>query len=241
MKNISNNKWLFYENITEAQAAQKEMAEKVLLKDDINTPVKYVAGVDLSNTPFDPEQMIFGAMVISSYPCLSIVETVTQANKQTVPYIRGLLGFREVPTLIDAYNQLSVIPDVIMVDGHGVSHPRGLGVASHLGVLLDMPTIGVAKSILVGKPEGVLCEEVGSMVPLVWKGDIIGMILRTKKRCLPLIISAGHKITLETAVQFVMSCSQKYRLPEPTRYAHLAANKCRKSFANKHDVISKSV
>ena len=227
-----NNKWL-YPTRSEACEAQKEMAGNVSLQDDFPTPIKTIAGVDVSNTPFDPEEMIFGAVTVLDYPSLSILETTTQANKQTFPYITGLLGFREVPTLIEAYQQLSKAPDLIMVDGHGVSHPRGLGVASHLGVLLNIPTIGVAKSILIGTPASELAEEVGSTVPLLWKGQEIAKMVRTKKRCSPLIVSAGHKISLETAVQWVLRCVIKYRLPETTRAAHLAANVCRRQFCRK--------
>jgi len=228
MENLANPKWLFIESIPEAQSAQKEMANKVVLEDDLPKPIEYIGGLDVSNTPFDPEQRVFGAATVISYPSLSLVQTATQTNQQTFPYVPGLLGFREAPTLIEAYKQLSILPNIIMVDGHGVSHPRGLGIASHLGVLLDIPTIGVAKSILVGTPAGPLPEEVGSTIPLVWKGKEIGMMLRTKKRCLPLIVSAGHKVSLKTAIELVMSCLTKYRLPEPTRHAHLAANKARK-------------
>ncbi len=211
-------------------AAQKQMAEWVSLKDEIVQPIKQIAGVDMSNTPFDPEQMVFGAVVVASYPSLAIVHTATQANRETFPYIPGLLGFREVPTFMRACNRLPQLPDILMVDGHGVSHPRGLGVASHLGVVLDIPTIGVAKSILVGSPAEPLAEEAGSMVPLLWKGNEIGMVVRTKKRCAPLIVSAGHQITLKTAVSLVMGCLRGRRLPEPIRYAHLAANACRRDF-----------
>lgn len=232
MKLKANPKWLVCENIAEAQAAQKEMAERVSLKDDINKPINIIGGADVSNTPFDPEQLIFGAVVALSYPSFSILETATQANKQTFPYIPGFLGFREAPSLIKAYEQLAIIPDLLMVDGHGISHPRGLGIASHLGVLLDIPTIGVAKSILIGQPAAPLGEEVGCMVPLIWKGKEIAMQVRTKKRCTPLIISAGHRISLQTATQWVLSCLKKYRLPEPTRYAHLAANQCRREFCH---------
>lgn len=232
MGTLSKDTWLFPKSIAEAQAAQKEMGERIIEKDEIPTPIKNIGGMDVSNTPFDPEQRIFGAVVVASYPSLDIVQTASQANKQEFPYIPGLLGFREVPILIQAYRQLSLFPDVILVDGHGVSHPRGLGVASHVGVLLDIPTIGVAKSILVGAPAGPLPEEAGSMVPLLWKGREIGMVLRTKKRCSPLIISAGHKISLKTALSLVIGCLKKYRLPEPTRYAHLAANTYRKDFIN---------
>lgn len=111
-----------------------------------------------------------------------------------------------------------------MVDGHGISHPRRLGVASQIGILLDIPTIGVAKSILVGEPDGSLGEEAGSSVPLVWKGTLIGQVVRTKRRCQPLYISAGHKISLQTAINLVLSCVKNYRMPEPTRRAHLVAN-----------------
>lgn len=227
--NSSNNKWLFPENKTEAYAAQKEMAEKVVLLDSFekNDPI-YIAGVDISNTPFDPKQMIYAAIVVLSYPSLEIVEIARTSLKQEFPYIPGLLGFREVPALVQAYHQLSTRPDLIMVDGHGISHPRGLGVASHLGVLLDIPTIGVAKSILVGKPAQSLSEEPGSMVSLLWKEKEIGALLRSKKRCSPLIISPGHKISLEKAVELVLGCVKKHRLPVPTRCAHESANLFRK-------------
>ncbi len=222
------NKWVFPKTISDAKAAQNEMAEKVMLQGD-KKPIKYIAGVDISNTPFDPQQMIFASIVVLSYPSLNIVEIATSAIRQEFPYITGLLGFREVPAMVKAYYQLSIRPDLIMVDGHGVSHPRGLGVASHLGVLLDIPTIGVAKSILTGKPSGTLAEEQGSMVSLILKEKEIGKLLRSRKKCRPLIISAGHLITLEMALQIITNCFRGYRLPEPTRHAHLMANNCRKN------------
>lgn len=225
-----NPKWFFCETLAEAQEAQREMAKKVVLEDSFHQPVKYIAGMDVSNIPFDPNQRIFGSAIVCSYPSLSLEQTATQIKSQKFPYIPGFLGFREAPTFVECYHQLTITPDIIMVDGHGISHPRGLGIASHVGVLLDVPTIGVAKSILVGTPLGLLSEEVGSQVPLVWKGNEIARIVRTKKRCLPLIISAGHRISLKTAVEWVLNCVKKYRLPEPTRYAHLAANKCRMDF-----------
>lgn len=230
MKNLPRH-WIHFENIQDAKKAQHEMAKQVITEDDVKQPIKLIGGMDVSNTPFDPDQMIFGAMVVCSYPSLSLVDKATKANKQDFPYVTGLLGFREAPTLVETYQQLKHLPDLVMVDGHGVSHPRGLGIASHIGVLLDVPTIGVAKSILVGTPRAPLGEEVGSMVPLVWKGNEIAMMVRSKKRCLPLIISPGHKISLKTAVEIVMSSLKKHRLPEPTRFAHLAANDARQSHA----------
>lgn len=234
MKIRYNPHWLLCKNASQAHIAQKEMAEQIIIHDDFTKPLTSIGGMDVSNIPFDPQHMIFGAVVVCAYSSLHLIETATQALQQTFPYIPGLLGFREVPVLVQAYNQLSVVPDIIMVDGHGISHPRGLGVASHVGVLLDKPTIGVAKSILVGTPAASLGENVGSMVPLMYKGHKIAMIVRTKKRCLPLIISAGHKVSLETAIEVVMSCLKKYRLPEPTRYAHAASNSCRIDFQKTH-------
>ncbi len=224
---ISNSQRLFPANLEEAQAAQREMAEQVLFQDSLKKPIQTVAGMDVSNTPFDPECKIFASAVVLSYDFLQPLETSAQVSVQKFPYIPGFLGFREVPALVQAYQKLDVRPDVILVDGHGASHPRGLGVASHLGVVLDIPTIGVAKSSLVGKLKEPLEEDAGSMTPLVWKGKEIGMVLRTKKRCSPLIISPGHKVTLETALEIVKHCLKGYRLPEPTRQAHLAANSCR--------------
>lgn len=222
------NRWLEFKGSAEACAIQKEMAASVRTIDDLPPSIQHIAGMDVSNNRFDPLKMVYAAAITLAYPCLTLKQTSTAARQQTIPYIPGLLGFREAPILHEVYSQL-VKPDLIMVDGHGISHPRGLGIASHLGVLLDIPTIGVAKSILVGAPAGSLAEEVGSTVPLIWKEKEIGVLLRTKKRCAPLIISAGHRISLKTAIHLVMSCLKGYRLPEPTRLAHLAANVCRKS------------
>lgn len=223
-----DTRWLYPKDIQEATKAQAEMRECILLKDTLLETPQTIAGMDVSNTLFDPKKLIFGASVVLS-SSLEMIEIKTKMATQKFPYIPGFLGFREAPVLVEAYNQLSLKPDIIMVDGHGISHPRGLGVASHLGVLLDIPTIGVAKSILVGQPKGPLLQDVGSMTPLVFKNKEIGMLIRTKKNCSPLIISAGHKITLELALKLVFSSLKKYRLPEPTRQAHLTANACRKS------------
>lgn len=153
--------WLFPRNIAEAKEAQIEMQKHVVLDDALPSAINTIAGVDVSNTPFDPKHMVFGSWAVLSYPSLEIQEIAHQAIPQSFPYIPGLLGFRETPPLIEGYSRLSKRPDLILVDGHGVSHPRGFGIASHLGVLLDIPTIGVAKSILVGEPASSLSEEPG--------------------------------------------------------------------------------
>lgn len=227
--------YLFPKNAKEAVQIQKELASKVRLQDELPAQIRLIAGVDVSNTPFDPQQMIYGAIVSLSYLDLLEKQRVCGGMKQTFPYISGLLGFREAPILLSLFQKLERRPDLLLVDGHGVSHPRGLGIASHLGVLLDIPTIGVAKSILTGSPIGELGEEVGSTVDLQFKGEIVAKLVRTKKRCSPLIISAGHKICLDTAVKNVLHCLRKYRLPEPTRYAHMAANIYRKEASNTQD------
>lgn len=223
-----NPNWLYPKNRAEALHAQKEIAKLVNVDSQADIPYSVIAGMDVSNTPFDPQQMIYGAAVLIERTTTTVLETATIATKHTFPYISGLLGFREAPILVNIFQQLKIKPDVIFVDGHGISHPRRVGIASHLGVLLDIPTIGVAKSILVGAPQEKLPEAAGSMVPLLWKEQTIGMLLRSKKGCHPLIISAGHQITLAKAVELVMNCLRGYRLPEPTRFAHLAANVCRK-------------
>ncbi len=219
--------WLFPSSLEEAKKAQREMAEKISTLDAFTT-VQWIGGMDVSNNLYDPAQMIYASSVILNFPALKVVEQGAAAQVQVFPYIPGFLGFREAPALVAAFEKTTIKPDLLLVDGHGISHPRRLGIASHLGVLLDIPTIGVGKSILVGKPEEELKEEAGSQVPLIWKGQTIGMLLRTKRGSNPLIISAGHKVSLETALEIVKKCLRGYRLPEPTRHAHLTANTFRK-------------
>ncbi len=214
-------------NVKEAENLQKELAGRIVLEDSF-CKIETVAGMDVSNTLFDPAKMIYAAAVVLRYPGFQRIEEATVAQKQEFPYIPGLLGFREAPALIEAFKNLQTKPDLIMVDGHGISHPRRLGIASHIGVVLDIPTIGVAKSILVGAPAEPLGEEPGSQTPLVWNNETIGMLLRTKRRAHPIIISCGHEISLKTATAWVLQSLTKYRLPEPTRNAHIASNLFRK-------------
>jgi deoxyribonuclease V len=217
--------------IEEAKKAQLIMAGQVIQEDQLPT-IGTIGGMDVSNNLYDPEQMIYASTVVLSYPNLEIIEQAVVQQKQSFPYIPGLLGFREAPALVETYKKLQKKPNILMVDGHGISHPRGLGIASHIGVLLDIPTIGVAKSILVGQPAAPLGPEAGAQVPLVWKDKTLGVLLKTKARSNPLIISVGHKISLSTAVELVKRCLRGYRLPEVTRQAHLAANSCRRGLIN---------
>lgn len=215
--------WTDPPDLAAAKAAQLALAERVVRQDALR-PVRRVAGVDISSTRFDPEKLVHAAIVVLALPDLTPVSESAATLRATMPYIPGYLGFREVPALLAAWEKLDEKPDLVMVDGHGIAHPRALGIAAHLGVLLDVPSIGVAKSPLVGRPATALGEEAGAAVPLVWKGARIGTLLRTKRRSNPLYISIGHRVSEESAVAWVQRCLRGYRLPEPTRRAHLAAN-----------------
>jgi deoxyribonuclease V len=230
--------WVCPADLEEAKKAQLEMAEKICLEDDFGV-IRLIGGMDVSNNLYDPSRMIYSACVTLQS---SVMRELAHAqNKALFPYIPGYLGFREAPALIEAFKQLKGKPDLLFVDGHGISHPRGVGIASQVGVILNIPAIGVAKSILVGTPEGILSERAGSHIPLVWKGREIARVVRTKRGAKPLIISAGHRITLQTAVGIVLEASKGYRLPEPTRQAHLAANKYRKDQISKSSSFSSSL
>ena len=175
--------------------------------------IRTIAGVDAS---YRDEGR--AAIVVLSYPELDVLETV-EARRQTVfPYVPGLLSFREAPVVLDAIAKLTRPPDILMFDGQGYAHPRRLGLASHLGVYLDRPSIGCAKSRLIGTYDEP-GPHTGDCSPLIQRGEQIGVVLRTKPRTNPLFISAGHKIDLPTAVEIVLRCLRGYRLPEPTRLA----------------------
>jgi deoxyribonuclease V len=222
------HEWLYPPSLEEAGRVQRLLAERVLMEDRLPS-VERVAGTDASNNLRDPENRIYAVLDVLSYPELSPLESACTRMTSPFPYVPGFLAFRETPALVEAYRKLSVKPDLILVDGHGISHPRGLGIASHLGVLLDCPTIGVAKSILVGKPAHEPGNRPGDFAPLVWKGRELGAVLRTRANVQPVYVSVGHRISLETAIRYVVGCLTKYRLPEPTRQAHRSANMCRKA------------
>jgi deoxyribonuclease V len=220
------HEWLYPPSLEAATRIQRQLAERVISEDDFSLR-SFIGGMDVSNNLYDPQAMVYASAVVLNKDTLELKEEAAVARHQPFPYVPGFLGFRETPALVDAFKQLKIKPDILMVDGHGISHPRRLGIATHIGVLLDIPTIGVAKSRLVGHPEGVLGEEVGDHIPLMWKGKQIGVLLKTKVRCLPLIVSTGHRVSLQTAIELVLKCLTRYRLPETTRQAHLAANRYR--------------
>jgi deoxyribonuclease V len=203
----------------EAVALQKQLAGRVIRFGEITSP-EYIAGIDISIGKHVADAQ--SAIVVLKYPGLEVAEIKKARGEIGFPYIPGLLSFREIPLILEAWQKLTVVPDVIMVDGQGIAHPRRIGLASHLGILVDIPSIGCAKSRLCGHYEDP-SEEPGCFTNLVDNGEIIGAALRTKNKVNPLFISVGHKISLENSIYWVMECCRGYRLPQPTRLAHLAA------------------
>jgi deoxyribonuclease V len=211
---------------TEAIELQRELAHKVVRTDDFSLPVKTVAGIDLG---YDVAANVSRAVVaVLELPGLEVIETQEALMPIQFPYIPGLLSFREIPVVIEAVEKLKNLPDLILYDGVGVAHPRRFGIASHVGVVTDIPTIGVAKSLLTGNYEG-LGEERGSTAPIMSRGEVIGMALRTREGVKPVFVSIGHRISLKTAVEYVFQCTTKYRLPETTRIADKLASYRRKT------------
>ncbi|WP_414563273.1 MULTISPECIES: deoxyribonuclease V [unclassified Anabaena] len=208
-------------NLEEAIAIQENLRYQVIPLDQLPQPVQYVAGVDMG---FESNGTISRAAVaVLSFPDLQVVETTLAYRPTSFPYIPGFLSFREIPAVLDALEKIKITPDIILCDGQGIAHPRRLGIASHLGVILDMPTIGVAKSLLIGKHEE-LPDIKGNWQPLKHRGEIIGAVLRTRQGVKPVYVSIGHKISLPTAIDYVLRCTPKYRLPETTRVADKLAS-----------------
>jgi deoxyribonuclease V len=204
----------------EAIRLQARLAGGVIVADRFG-PVRRVAGVDVG---FEQGGAVTrAAVVVLEFPALRIVDSVLARAPTRFPYVPGLLSFRELPAVLDAFAQLETAPDLVLCDGQGIAHPRRLGIASHLGLWLDLPTIGVAKSRLVGT-HGEVPAEKGGWCPLLHREERIGAVLRTRAGVSPLYISPGHGVTLETAIDYVLACTTRYRLPETTRAAHRLAS-----------------
>jgi deoxyribonuclease V len=200
-------------------AIQMELAGEVSRAGKISAP-HFIAGVDISVNRFS--KIGTGAVVVLSYPGLELVETQSVTANIEFPYVPGLLSFREAPLILAAFEKITLTPDIVMVDGQGIAHPRRFGIASHLGLLLGLPTIGCAKSRLCGEHE-IPSNEAGSYKELKDNNEVIGAVLRTKTGVKPLYVSIGHMIDLTSAMEWVVACCRGYRLPEPTRLAHQAA------------------
>ncbi len=207
---------------TAAVALQRDLAGQLRLNQSLpESAVQTIAGVDLS--PPDTESgRVRGAAVVVAWPSLEVVDVSTSEGIADFPYVPGLLSFREAPILLDALAGLRTTPDVILVDGQGTAHPRRFGIACHLGLAIDVPTIGCAKSRLVGthqQPQ----ESKGAWTPLEHGGDTIGAVVRTRAGVRPIYVSPGNNIDLESSVRWALACSPRYRVPVPTRLAHRAA------------------
>lgn len=208
------------DRIEDAITIQEQLRSEVIPHDELKT-VDSVAGVDVGFT--DGGETTRAAVVILSFPDLKLQETAIAYRPTRFPYVPGFLSFREIPAILDALEKLTLTPQLILCDGQGIAHPRRFGLACHLGVLTQLSTIGVAKSLFIGKHDP-LAPERGATQPLVDRGETIGTVLRTRHNINPVYVSIGHKISLETAVDYVLRCTPKYRLPETTRLADKLAS-----------------
>ncbi len=206
-------------SIPQAKELQRRMAAQVIKIGEVSAP-NFIAGVDISLGK--ASGVARGAVVVLSYPELKVVEAKVAEGPLSFPYVPGLLSFREAPLTLAACEQLSLTPDLFLVDGQGLAHPRRFGLACHLGLFLDKPTIGCAKSLLCGHYEEPALE-VGSYTEIGDNDETIGAVLRTKAGMKPVYVSIGHEVDLPAAIYWVMQCCRGHRVPEPLRLAHLAA------------------
>ena len=210
----------------EAVELQRTLRERVRLA-PLGKKVRTVAGCDISFNKFSP--VVWAGVVVVSLPSLEVVEEVGVVSETKFPYVSGLLSFREAPSVLEAWSKLKTEPDAVMFDGQGIAHPRRIGIASHVGLLLNRPTFGCAKSVLVGKYEEP-GEERGSWTPMIdpKNDETVGAALRTKTRTNPIYVSPGHLIDLAGAIELTLACDGGYRQPEPTRRAHNLVNAIRR-------------
>lgn len=219
--------WLNPPGLQAATEVQREIAAIAVCEDRIGA-VRRIAGVDTSMKWRDSRGPIHAAAAPIEWPGGAVLAAASISVVPPIPYVPGYLGFRETPAILSALELLDEPPDLMLVDGHGRSHPRRCGIATHVGVLADVPTIGCAKTILCGRVEGELGAERGSRAPLVDRGEIVAVALRTRERATPIYVSTGHRVSLETAVEWVLKLCDGRRLPLPIRLAHDAANAARR-------------
>jgi deoxyribonuclease V len=221
MKTRKLHEWdLSYKEAVEIQNRLASQVRFIAIK----KKPKIIAGLDCAFSR--DEKRIFAAVVVIMLPDFEVIETVTASRKLSFPYIPGLLSFREAPVCIDAIEKLKVKPDIFIVDGHGFAHPRRFGIASHIGVLLDMPTVGCAKSRLIGNFDEP-GKRKGNYSRLADNGEVIGAVVRTRTGVKPVFVSVGHKCALDDAIKIALDCTTKYRLPEPARLAHQIVSRTR--------------
>jgi deoxyribonuclease V len=207
-----------------AVAIQADLRRKLVLSDNGPGDIRIVAGADISCNKGDDR--VYAAVVLLDAANLEVIEEATYIGRTSVPYIPGLLSFREGPALLQAFGNLRKRPDVVLFDGQGIAHPRGLGLAAHMGLILDIPSVGCAKTRLIGAFEEPGAKR-GQLSPLIHDGEQIGAVLRTKDHVKPVFVSQGHRVSLESAVDVVLHSTRRYRIPEPIRCAHILVNKMR--------------
>ncbi|OZH54608.1 endonuclease V [Hydrocoleum sp. CS-953] len=216
-----DQKFDFPTDVDRAINMQEKLRHKVIAEDQFGA-IKYVAGVDVGYS--NDDKITQAAVAVLNFPELELKEQAIAQRPTSFPYIPGLLSFREIPAILDALEKLNIIPDLLLCDGQGLIHPRRFGVACHLGVLVNIPSIGVAKSHYIGKHDVVGLEK-GNWQPLIDEEEVIGAVLRSRTGVKQIYVSTGHKISLITAINYVLKCTPKYRLPETTRWADkLASN-----------------
>lgn len=206
-----------YISVAEARARQEKMRGQVLRTGTLES-LRYVAGVDCGFPGVHEGKVTRAAVAVLTWPGLELHEKSVIERPTDFPYIPGYLSFREAPAVLEALGRLKTPPDLLIVDGQGYAHPRGFGIACHIGVETGIPSIGAGKSLLVGEYT-MPAEKAGSRQPLRYKGEIVGTVLRTRDGVAPLFVSCGHKIGLDPAVDWVLGCTRGYRLPETTRWA----------------------
>lgn len=223
----------------QAIALQLSLRDRVVVCPLNLSTIRYVGGADISYEILENNlngfpvrrnsETVFAGIVVLKLPELAVVDQVVIRRRVNFPYIPGLLSFRETPAVLEAWKRLRRRPEVLLVDGHGLAHPRRFGIACHLGLLLDLSTVGCGKSLLVGKfDEKRLKARRGSVVPLRDGKERIGSVLRTRDGINPIIVSVGHRVDLFSAQRLVLRCSPRFRLPEPTRLAHQLVNAARR-------------
>ena len=210
-------------DIPAARALQADLARQLVLRDDFARPLRTIAGFDVGFE--DDGATTRAAAILLDANTLDVLDQQVARIRTRMPYIPGLLSFRELPALLDALALLTSPPDLAFIDGHGIAHPRRLGIAAHFGVATGLPSIGVAKKILTGEARMALHDMRGAFTPLRSGKEQIGWLLRSKPGCLPLIVSPGHRVAMPSAPELVMRFTGKYRLPEPTRLADRLASR----------------
>lgn len=214
-----------YERLTPAQAiaCHQDMRKHINIS-HLNKPISIIGGADISTNKHEETQ--YAGIVLFSYPELKIISQTSAVWRTSFPYIPGLLAFREVPALLEAWNKLEIKPDLMILDGQGIAHEQRMGLATHFGLLTDVPSIGSAKNRLNGKYDEPANEHFAQSY-LYDQNDVIGVALRSKKNCKPIFVSPGHKVDMQQSIDIIKHCIRGYRIPEPTRHAHNFVNQVR--------------